>query len=76
MSSINFNEVTKEIELIGSESFIEANFHLVQDLWVTGLKKNKLKRTKATKVSKSFAIAEESKIAEPIVASEALESPV
>jgi len=32
MSSIKFNHLTKEIEMKGSESFIESNFNKVQDL--------------------------------------------
>jgi hypothetical protein len=32
MSSIKFNYLTKEIELEGSESFIESNFDKIQDL--------------------------------------------
>jgi hypothetical protein len=32
MSSIKFNSTTKEIELIGSESFIDSNFYRVHDL--------------------------------------------
>ncbi len=34
MSSIKFNQVTKEIEITGSESFIEANFHMIQSLMI------------------------------------------
>jgi hypothetical protein len=32
MPSIKFNLLTKEIELKGSESFIESNYHKIQDL--------------------------------------------
>jgi hypothetical protein len=32
MSSIKFNDLTKEIEMEGSESFIESNFDKIQDL--------------------------------------------
>ena len=34
MSSIKFNQLTKEIELRGSESFIESNYDKIQDLLV------------------------------------------
>jgi hypothetical protein len=41
MSSIKFNQMTKEIEVTGSESFIESNFDKIQDLLVErfGMKK-------------------------------------
>jgi hypothetical protein len=41
MSSISFNHFTKEIEMKGSESFIESNFDKIQDLLVEsfGVKK-------------------------------------
>jgi hypothetical protein len=32
MSNINFNSTTREIEIEGSESFIESNFHKIQAL--------------------------------------------
>jgi len=34
MPSIKFNQATKEIEMRGSESFIESNFNKIQDLLV------------------------------------------
>jgi len=34
MSSIKFNYLTNEIELKGSESFIESNFDRIQDLLI------------------------------------------
>jgi hypothetical protein len=34
MSSIKFNQLTKEIEMKGTESFIESNFNKIQDLLV------------------------------------------
>ena len=41
MPSIKFNQLTKEIEVKGSESFIESNFNKIQDLLVEnfGVKK-------------------------------------
>jgi hypothetical protein len=37
MSSIKFNYLTKEMEMEGSESFIESNFNKIQDLLVESL---------------------------------------
>ena len=51
MSSIKFNQLTREIELEGSESFIESNFDKIQDLLIEsfGVKKKMIsKMTKAT----------------------------
>jgi len=46
MSNIKFNSTTKEIEITGSESFIESNFHQIQDLLIEsfGVKKAKVSR--------------------------------
>lgn len=79
MSSIIFNKTTKEIELIGSESFIEANFHMIQDLLVESQrlkKKNPLKMVTANKRPKSLTIPTKSKIPETIMDNEILEIPV
>ena len=51
MPSIKFNLLTKEIEVTGSESFIESNFNKIQDLLVEsfGVRKKMVSRkTKAT----------------------------
>jgi hypothetical protein len=51
MSSIKYNYLTKEIELNGSESFIESNFDKIQDLLIEsfGVKRKMVSRkTKAT----------------------------
>jgi hypothetical protein len=37
MSSIKYNQLTKEIEVKGSESFIESNFNKIQDLLVESI---------------------------------------
>ncbi len=53
MSIINFNSKTGEIEIIGSESFIESQFYKVQDLMTKrfGIKKRKTpKKTTAEEV--------------------------
>jgi hypothetical protein len=63
MSSIKFNQLTKEIELKGSESFIESNFNKIQDLLVQsfGVKKNMAsRRTKANQEPISFVEMKES----------------
>lgn len=39
MPAIKFNHLTREIELRGSESFIEANFYRIQNLRNSGVKK-------------------------------------
>ena len=46
MSSIKFNYLTKEIELEGSESFIESNFDKIQDLMMNifGVKRETVSR--------------------------------
>ena len=46
MSSIKFNYLTKEIELEGSESFIESNFDKIQDLMMNsfGVKREMVSR--------------------------------
>ena len=49
MNSIKFNQATKEIELNGSESFIQSNFDMIEDLLTESLGVMKTKRTVATK---------------------------
>jgi hypothetical protein len=63
MPSIKFNQLTKEIEMKGSESFIESNFEKIQDLLVEsfGVKKVIVSRkTKANRKPISFVITPES----------------
>ena len=64
MSGIKFNYLTKEIELKGSESFIESNFNKIQNLLVDsfGVKKKMVSRmTKANQEPISGVIVKESK---------------
>ncbi len=64
MPSIKFNQLTKEIEVKGSESFIESNFNKIQDLLVEsfGVKKMMvLRKTKANQKPISFVKMKESK---------------
>ncbi len=49
MNSIKFNQTTKEIELNGSESFIQSNFDMIEDLLTESLGIIKTKRSVATK---------------------------
>jgi hypothetical protein len=63
MPSIKFNLLTKEIEVKGSESFIELNFNKIQDLLVEsfGVKKmTVLRKTKTTREPISFVKMKES----------------
>jgi hypothetical protein len=49
MSAITFSHLTKEIELKGSESFIESNFDKIQELLIEGsaVKRKVARRTRA-----------------------------
>lgn len=49
MNSIKFNQTTKEIELTGSESFIQSNFDMIEDLLTESFGVVKAKRSAATK---------------------------
>jgi uncharacterized membrane protein len=63
MSSIKFNYFTEEIELKGSESFIESNFNTIQDLLIESFgvtKKMVSRKTKATQEPISLVKAKES----------------
>ena len=52
MSSIKFNYLTKEIELKGSESFIESNFDKIQDPLVESFRvKKKMIAPRKTKIT-------------------------
>lgn len=62
MSGIKFNQFTKEIELDGSESFIESNFNKIQDLLVESFGVKKMivaRKTKATQEPISFVKMQE-----------------
>jgi len=49
VASIKFNKLTKEIELKGSESFIEANFNKIQELLVESFGETKMPMSRKTK---------------------------
>ena len=69
MPSIKFNLLTKEIEVKGSESFIESNFNKIQDLLVEsfGVKKMIVSRkTKTTQEPISVVKMKESQAATEI----------
>jgi hypothetical protein len=55
MSSIKFNYLTKEIEMKGSESFIESNFNKIQDLLVESFGVKKMVVSRKTKASQTCA---------------------
>jgi hypothetical protein len=52
MSNIKFNSSTKEIEISGSESFIESNFHRVQALLSESLGGKKASVSRQTRADK------------------------
>jgi hypothetical protein len=58
MSSIKFNHLTKEIELLGSESFIESNFDKIQDLMMKsfGVKRETVSRMTKVKQEPILAV--------------------
>jgi hypothetical protein len=51
MPSIKFNQLTKEIEVKGSESFIESNFNKIQDLLVESFGEKRIMVSRMTKTS-------------------------
>ena len=56
MNSIKFNQATKEIELNGSESFIQSNFDMIEDLLTESLGIIKTKRSVAAKSEEKPAL--------------------
>jgi hypothetical protein len=62
MPSIKFNQLTREIELKGPESFIESNFNKIRDLLVEsiGVEKMVSEETKAIQEPISFVKMNES----------------
>jgi hypothetical protein len=58
MPSIKFNDLTKEIELKGSDSFIESNFDKIQDLLVEsyGVKRKMVSRMTKAKQEPILAV--------------------
>jgi hypothetical protein len=78
MSSIKFNQLTKEIEMKGSESFIESNFNKIQDLLVQsfGVKKKIVSRkTMATQEPISVIKVKESQTSAERTGHELSEAP-
>jgi hypothetical protein len=65
MPSIKFNQLTKEIEVKGAESFIESNFSKIQDLLVESFGVKKMIVSRKAKVNKEpilFVKMKESRI--------------
>jgi hypothetical protein len=65
MSSIRYNLATKEIEIEGPESFIEANFSRIQDLLIEGFgisKSEKIRKPKIDEGPVLIITGEESEI--------------
>jgi hypothetical protein len=61
MSSIKFNYLTKEIELEGSESFIESNFDKIQDLITKSLGVKRMMVSRMTEIKQEPTLAEKTK---------------
>ena len=77
MSSIRFNKESKEIELIGSESFIAANFHIIQNLLAENERlKRKNTVTKMNRRPRLLTKPAKSKTPEALVDSEVPKSPL
>jgi hypothetical protein len=79
MPSIKFNLLTKEIEMKGSESFIESNFNKIQDLLVENFGVKKMiapRRTKTTQEPVSAVKMKESQAGIEINRHERSESPI
>jgi hypothetical protein len=77
MSNIKFNSSTKEIEIKGSESFIESNFYQIQALLIESFGGKKAKVSRQTRADKEPLLSGETR--EPITvalrASEISEAP-
>ena len=76
MSIIRFNLTTKEIEIEGPESFIDANFVMIQDIVTERpyVKKARIYRKKEEAPEHIFTEREESEIIEEIKAPELLKA--
>jgi hypothetical protein len=61
MSNIKFNSTTKEIEIKGSESFIESNFYQIQALLIEGFGGKKAKVSKQIKADKEPLLSGENR---------------
>jgi len=78
MSSIKFNQLTKELEMEGSVSFIKSNFNKIQDLLVESFgvrKKMILRKTIATQEPISVVKMKESEAGAEIKRHEPSEAP-
>jgi hypothetical protein len=64
MSNIKFNSTTKEIEIRGSESFIESNFHQVEALLIESLGGEKTEVSRQTGADKKPLLSGETR--EPV----------
>jgi hypothetical protein len=77
MSSIKFNELTKEIEIEGSESFIKSNFNRIQDLMAESFGVKKMivaNKAKTTGEPISLVIMKESQAGPETIRDEASET--
>ena len=59
MSGITFNQTTKEIEIKGSESFIESNFHKIEDLLKESLVTMNKKASGKSKANREILLSDE-----------------
>jgi hypothetical protein len=77
MSDIKFNSTTKEIEITGSESFIESNFHQVEALLIESFGRKKAEVSRRTNADKEPALSGETRepITELLRTSDILEAP-
>ncbi|TRZ91692.1 hypothetical protein D4R89_02495 [bacterium] len=64
MSNIKFNLTTKEIEIKGSESFIESNFYQIKALLIESFGEKKAKVSRQTMAGKESLLSDEN--SEPI----------
>jgi hypothetical protein len=59
MSGITFNQTTKEIEIKGAESFIESNFHKIEELLKESLATMKKNASGKTKANREILLSDE-----------------
>jgi len=78
MSNIKFNLTTKEIEIKGSESFIESNFYQIKALLIESFGEKKAKVSRQTMAGKESRLSDENidPITEVLRTSEMPEAPV
>lgn len=78
MNSFKFNTVTKEIEIKGSESFIESNFYMIENLLAKSLRSIKTKGSKKMTAHKEPVLlveAVEPQKTEAVKISEVIDTP-